>query len=121
MAKRGKSERIEPSFEGSKARGELSVSESDRVLPAARGKGKAKGSRGGKTAGSGRSGGRSGSGGGTRSVGGRGKARRRRGGGVFGFVRGMAYWMLVLGIWAGIAGAGLTAYYGARMRIATTW
>ena len=121
MAKRGKSERIEPSFEGSKARGELSVSESDRVLPAARGKGKAKGSRGGKTAGSGRSGGRSGSGGGTRSVGGRGKARRRRGGGVFGFVRGMAYWMLVLGIWAGIAGAGLTAYYGARMPSATTW
>ena len=41
MAKRGKSERIEPSFEGSKARGELSVSESDRVVPAARGKGKA--------------------------------------------------------------------------------
>jgi len=31
------------------------------------------------------------------------------------------YWCLVLGLWAGIAGAGLVAWYGARMPSATTW
>ena len=132
MAKRGKTERIEPSFEGSKARrggSELTASEDDRVVPNGRGKAKAKKARGGGSASGGSRGannGRSGggrSGSGARSGSGQRKTRRARrgGGGVFGLVRGMAYWMLVLGLWAGIAGAGLTAYYGARMPSATTW
>jgi penicillin-binding protein 1A len=38
-----------------------------------------------------------------------------------GFLRGGVYWTMVLGIWAGIAGVGLVAYYGAQMPAAATW
>lgn len=40
---------------------------------------------------------------------------------MFGLFRKLAYWSLVLGLWVGIAGAGLVAWYGAKMPSATTW
>lgn len=48
------------------------------------------------------------------------KTRGKRNG-LFGFARRLAYWSLVLGLWAGIAGAGIVAWYGAKMPSATTW
>lgn len=64
----------------------------------------------------------------------RGPARKRRKSGrkstrktrgkrrsLFGFARRLAYWSLVIGLWAGIAGAGIVAWYGAKMPSATTW
>ena len=33
----------------------------------------------------------------------------------------LVYWSLVLMLWAGIGGAGMVAWYGARMPAATTW
>lgn len=89
--------RIEPTFE-EPARGRsggLAVSEEDRVVPSGRRKSPKKGSR-------------------ARKGGGRG----RRSAGLFGR---LVYWCLVLALWAGIGGAGLVAYYGARMPSATTW
>jgi penicillin-binding protein 1A len=112
MAKRKKTARIEPRFDDHPARGgaaELKASENDRVVPAARRK---------------PSGARKGSGGGSSSKAGGGKARRKGGGrrrGLFGLLRGMAYWGVVVSIWVGIAGAGMVAWYGARMPSATTW
>ena len=53
--------------------------------------------------------------------------RRRRsrgggnGGGLLGFLRFAVYWCIVLGIWTGIALAGIVIYYGARMPSASTW
>src|SRR5690606_20332273 len=41
--------------------------------------------------------------------------------GLFGLLHGLVYWSLVLALWAGIAGIGLAAYYGAQMPSATTW
>jgi len=101
--------RIEPSFDApSRSHEGLSLSEEDRVLPARGKKKPAYPARGG--------------GNGSRKSAGRGSARRnKRRGGLFGLLRGMVYWSLVLGLWAGIAGAGLVVYYGARMPAATTW
>ncbi|MFC6491206.1 transglycosylase domain-containing protein, partial [Nitratireductor sp. GCM10026969] len=49
-------------------------------------------------------------------------SRRRAGGrGFFRLLRGLAYWSLVLMLWAGIAGVGIAAFYGAKMPAATTW
>ena len=47
------------------------------------------------------------------------KAKKRRG--LFGLLRGAAYWGMVLCLWGGIGGLGLIAYYGAQMPAATTW
>ena len=49
------------------------------------------------------------------------RKHRRKGRGLFGLFRGLAYWSLVLGLWAGIAGAGLVVWYGAKMPSANTW
>ncbi len=53
-------------------------------------------------------------------------ASRRRGGsggggGLFGLVRRLIYWCVVLGIWGAIGVGGLVLYYGARMPSATSW
>ena len=103
--------RIEPSFDApARSDNGLSLSEEDRVLPT-------KGKR--KAASSSRSGkGRAEPAGRRRGASTR-KTRKR--GGLFGVLRGMVYWSLVLALWAGIAGAGVVAYYGARMPAATTW
>jgi len=46
------------------------------------------------------------------------KARRP---GPVTLLRRLVYWSLVLALWAGIAGAGLVAWYGARMPAVATW
>ncbi len=48
-------------------------------------------------------------------------SRRRNGGGVFGAVRRLIYWCVVLSIWAAIGIGGLVLYYGAQMPAASTW
>src|SRR5690606_12644670 len=52
-------------------------------------------------------------------------ARRKRGqarsGGLVRKLRFAAYWCIVLGIWAGMAGAGIVVWYGAQMPSATSW
>ena len=102
MAKRANNRRIEPTFDAPSQGGGfgLSVSEEDRALPQRRktpAKRKTASRKGGST---------------TR--------RRRSSGWVRGFGR-LFYWACVLCIWAGIGGAGLVAYYGAKMPSATTW
>jgi penicillin-binding protein 1A len=113
MARRDRNARIEPTFGGPLPDDGASgffVSEEDRVVPGAR-KGKASTKRRATSGGSG--GGRNG--GGARGR----KAKKRRG--FFGLLRGAVYWTMVLGLWVGIAGAGMIAYYGAQMPAATTW
>lgn len=51
----------------------------------------------------------------------RSRRRTRRGGGLFGFLKTATYWCVVLGIWAGIAAAGIVLWYGAQMPSMTTW
>ncbi len=46
---------------------------------------------------------------------------RRKARGLFGVLRRLTYWSLVLGLWAGIAAAGIVIWYGAKMPSATTW
>ena len=102
MAKRANNRRIEPTFDAPSQGGSfgLSVSEEDRALPQRRktpAKRKTASRKGGST-----------------------PRRRRSSGWVRGFGR-LFYWACVLCIWAGIGGAGLVAYYGAKMPSATTW
>ena len=95
--------RIEPSFEGpSRATPSagFSVSEEDRVVPSNR-----KTSRRQKSARAKSARGR------------RGRSRRR----LFGRFGRLVYWCFVLALWGGIAAAGVTVYYGAKMPAATTW
>lgn len=102
MGKRDR--RIEPTFGAPplETSSGLSVSEEDRVLPATRKrasgrrKSSAKARKGAKT-----------------------PRRKRRG--SLGLAGRFLYWCVVLGIWAGIAGVGVVAYYGAKMPAATTW
>jgi penicillin-binding protein 1A len=98
MARANRNRRIEPSFGAPRRAGALSVGPSDRVLPPAQ-----RGKSGRKKKGAKR------------------RSSRRRRGGFGAFLRGLVYWSLVLALWAGIAGAGLVAYYGAKMPSATTW
>jgi penicillin-binding protein 1A len=109
MAGKGK-QRIEPSFEGERGRDEFRVDAADRVAGSSgRGKGKSGGNSGGN-------------GGGGQSRGRREKvAPRRRSGGLFGLLRKLVYWCIVLGIWGGIALAGIVLYYGSRMPAASSW
>jgi penicillin-binding protein 1A len=103
MARKKGNERIEPSFEGPSRDGAddgLSVSEEDRVMPARRQKAPIR----------------------TKKVSSSRRQRRSgRRGGLLGLVTRAIYWSFVLAIWCGIAGAGIVAYYGAKMPSATTW
>jgi penicillin-binding protein 1A len=47
--------------------------------------------------------------------------RRGSGGGLFGLVRHLVYWGLVVSIWVGIFGAGVIVYYGSRLPPTTEW
>ncbi|KQO77096.1 transglycosylase domain-containing protein [Rhizobium sp. Leaf262] len=47
--------------------------------------------------------------------------RSETGVGIMGFIRRCFYWCIVLGIWGGIAVAGVVFYYGTRMPSASTW
>ncbi len=97
--------RIEPTFDKPRRAG-LSASDDDRVLPAR--KPPARKPRSRRGAGKARAASRGG------------KRRPRRRSLVGGAAR-LFYWSLVLALWAGIAGAGMVAWYGARMPAATTW
>ncbi|HEV7417252.1 MAG TPA: transglycosylase domain-containing protein, partial [Tianweitania sediminis] len=99
MASRTTVKRIEPSFGGASTGDELSVSAEDRVVRPAKQKSRSAG-KGAKGRG--------------------GRASRRRGG-LFGWFGKAVYWSLVLGLWGGIAAAGLVVFYAARMPSATTW
>ena len=99
MAKAKRKKRIEPTFGKPKSRGRaatLSVGPSDRVVPS-QARRKRRKSRSGR------------------------RARSARRGGFFRVLRGLAYWSLVLVLWAGIAGIGIAAFYGAQLPSATTW
>jgi penicillin-binding protein 1A len=100
MAHRGRDRRVEPSFDGpSRGRSrDMYVDEEDRVVPSRRRRASAKSDRSRSSR----------------------KGRRRRGGFLRLLPR-LFYWSLVLGLWAGIAGLGFAAYYGARMPSAVTW
>ncbi|MFM2281069.1 MAG: hypothetical protein RLZZ444_3300 [Pseudomonadota bacterium] len=102
MADKKKSRtRIEPSFEGSsrsRSSGDLRADPRDRVT---RG-------RSSKPAKSSKSSSRA-------------RSSRRSGGGFFSVIRRLTYWTLVLGLWGGIAVAGLVLYYGSRMPSAESW
>ena len=107
MAGRRKSQRIEPSFEGDDDYGDddLRIDEEDRVTrPATR---KAKSATRKKTPASRRK---------TSS-----RRRSPKGGGLFGLVRYVGYWCIVLGIWGGMGIGALVLYYGAQMPSARTW
>ena len=49
------------------------------------------------------------------------RQKRRSRGSVFGAIRSLIYWCIVLGIWAGIGVGGLVVYYAAQMPSASTW
>ncbi|PYE89353.1 transglycosylase domain-containing protein [Phyllobacterium leguminum] len=94
--------RIEPSF-GNKPRDErdddLRVDDDDRAARAPRRKASRKAPS-------------------KRSRRGSGRGQRR---GFFGLVRRMVYWSLVLGLWGGIATAGVVVYFAAKMPPTTSW
>ncbi|WP_265515997.1 transglycosylase domain-containing protein [Nitratireductor luteus] len=99
MARKTRKRRIEPTFDTPSRRGAggMRASEADRIVPPSRRRKSTRGRRGRK------------------------RSSRSGGGGFFRFLRKFLYWSLVLGIWAGIAGAGLVAFYGARMPAVTKW
>ncbi|MGB3812656.1 MAG: transglycosylase domain-containing protein [Shinella sp.] len=105
MAGNRKSQRIEPSFQGSAGRDDddIHVGAGDRVAGGA--------------------GGRRGRGKPPKAERPRRGSNRRRGssGGLFGLFRRLFYWCVVLGIWGAIGVGGLVLYYGARMPSATSW
>lgn len=97
--------RIEPSFEGSRSRGDdddFRLSDDDRVT----------GSRGRKTKSA-------------KSLKSSNKRSRQSETGLIGgflaLIRRMIYWSLVASLWGGIAIAGVVLYYGSRMPNADTW
>ncbi|GAB5504855.1 MAG: transglycosylase domain-containing protein [Rhizobiaceae bacterium] len=51
----------------------------------------------------------------------RSRRRAKRGSGFFGLLKTATYWCVVLGIWGGIAAAGIVLWYGAQMPSMTTW
>jgi penicillin-binding protein 1A len=127
MASRRRSARIEPTFDGraaGEARSGLFALEDDRIVPPqAKGKRAKAARRPAADEGARKAKASSGHGSSRTSSRGRkrGKARRGGGGGFFSFMRRSVYWMMVLGLWVGIGGVSLVAFYGARMPAATTW
>lgn len=112
--------RVEPSFddhEAERPQDSFSVSEEDRVVPASRKRKSPSPARSRSKPRKPQPAARRRSTSRSRS---RGRSRSARGG-FFGLLRSAAYWSLVLCLWAGIAGVGLVAYYGAQMPSATSW
>ncbi|MDF1610430.1 transglycosylase domain-containing protein [Hoeflea sp. YIM 152468] len=95
--------RIEPSFEGGRSRGSSRTIADDRV--AGKNTPKATQSRARKK---------------PRTKARKSRARTSRGR-LSGILRSTIYWCCVLGIWGGIAIAGVVIFYGARMPSAATW
>ncbi|MGV8939233.1 MAG: transglycosylase domain-containing protein, partial [Allorhizobium sp.] len=101
MAGKGKQrQRVEPSFEGRRADGDIRIDAGDRVSGSSSGapkrapKGKPRGPA---------------------------KRRGRQSGGVTSLLRRLIYWCFVFGLWGGIALTGVVLYYGARMPSASSW
>lgn len=98
--------RVEPRFDDaprSRRTADFSVSDEDRAAPPRRktaAKGKASGARRSKK---------------------RTARGRRSGGGIAGLFGRLVYWTFIMGIWGGIAVAGVVVWYGAQMPSATTW
>ncbi|QDZ01870.1 penicillin-binding protein [Nitratireductor mangrovi] len=105
MTRRKPTARIEPTFEGSRAKRRAPAGGAARPKSSKAATGKSGGNR--KTP--------------VRGGGARRKTTRRARGAIWSLIRGASYWGLVFAIWAGIAGAALVAFYGARMPSATTW
>jgi penicillin-binding protein 1A len=109
MAK--KVRRIEPRFDapaGGRGRvDDLALTDDDRIVPPSRAKRQTRG----QSARSRKSGG---------GRGGRASSHRRRSG-LFGLLRRAVYWCLVLGLWAGIAGGAIVAWYAAKMPSVANW
>src|ERR1700710_2872814 len=106
MAGKNKSgQRIEPSFAGRDDRGddELTVDAGDRI--GGRHATRAVRSKSAKGRGSRR----------------RGKTRKPEGRGLFGWLRSLVYWCVVLSIWGAVGIGGLVLSYGARVARARTW
>ena len=105
MAGNRKSQRIEPSFQGAAGRDDddFHVGAGDRVAGGGGRRGRGKPPKAERPR--------------------RGSARRREPsrGGIFGLLRRLVYWCLVLGLWGAIGVGGLVLYYGARMPSATSW
>jgi penicillin-binding protein 1A len=104
-ARKNTKKRVEPRFEDkpkSRRSPDFSVSDDDRAAPPRRKPARKKASSArtskNKTA--------------------RGRRSRR---GLFGLFGGAVYWLFILGIWGGIAVAGVVVWYGAQMPSATTW
>jgi penicillin-binding protein 1A len=106
MTRRSRSRtRIEPTLDmpgRARKRAGFSVSQEDRVMPARRPARKKPS-------------------GGKRPQKARRRSSRKSRGGLLGALKTATYWCLVLGIWVGIAGAGVVLWYGAQMPSATTW
>lgn len=94
MGKSANGRRVEPHFGtplGKRKGPALSLTTADRVLPSRSAKRRKAGSA-------------------------RRAAPRKRG-----FIHGFFYWSLVLGIWVGLAGVGVVAFYGMQLPSASTW
>lgn len=109
MPKRSGNRRIEPRFDAPAGRrgagADLALTDDDRIVPSPRKAGagapsKRRAAKPGKT-------------------GRRRRQSRRRG--LFGLLRRAAYWCLVLGLWAGIAGGVVVAWYAAKMPSVANW
>ncbi|MCT4655416.1 MAG: PBP1A family penicillin-binding protein [Cohaesibacter sp.] len=100
-----------------RAGGDIHLHEEDRSLPQAHAGKAPRGAKGKGAAGKSRKGGK----------GSKQGAKRSRGlfgtlfGFVFRFVRFLVYWGVILGIWGGIAAAGIILYYGAQLPQSTDW
>ncbi|MEQ1408624.1 transglycosylase domain-containing protein [Neorhizobium sp. Rsf11] len=113
MAARGRSDRrVEPSFEGPRARDDIRLDADERMVGTGRPvrrppKAEREDDRAERP---------------ERPRPSRRKASQRRGGGgFFGPLRSLVYWCIVLAIWGGIGVGGLVLYYGAQMPAASTW
>ncbi|MCB5203233.1 penicillin-binding protein [Neorhizobium sp. T786] len=106
MAAKGKSrQRVEPSFEDDRddVEDDLRLDADDRIIGTRNAKRPPKSRKPTKTASRGK------------------RKQTRRSRGIFGPVRSLVYWCIVLGIWAAIAVGGLVLYFGAQMPAASSW
>ncbi len=107
MARRNTGKRIEPRFDGASGDGsdDIVLGDDDRVLPVRR---RAPPARKAPTATK-------------RGSAPRSRRQPRQRGLLARGLRRLTYWTLVIGIWAGIAGAALVAWYGAQMPSVASW
>ncbi|WP_306117389.1 MULTISPECIES: PBP1A family penicillin-binding protein [unclassified Roseitalea] len=105
-----KKRRVEPRFgtTGKPDKTALAVTDADRAAPPPRRRGA-------------RSAARSSAASEKKGRGKRARPSRRAARGSRGLIGGLFYWSFIFSIWAGVAAAGVVAYYGAQMPSASTW